>query len=144
MERINIENYLTKVLHKDVIRVSYQKFLDGHYSDSVESSMKELNTKLKRLYNNYRRTEKDGADLFAHVANEDENTLLLRFGDLSTEDGRNEQKGYKFLLMGAWFAIRNTKAHQNKNITKEEAVDRLIFVSMLIKRVDKAIEETFS
>lgn len=129
-------------LHELIIKVSLKKYQDGHYADSVESAIKEINSRLKKLYTKYKSEEKDGADLFALVFNNDETKTLLRVNDMSTISGKDEQDGYRFLFMGIWKGIRNPKAHANTYLTKEQAYKRLIFSSMLMEKIDEAIKFT--
>lgn len=134
---------IDKHLHKSIKTVAYQKYLDGHFADAVESACKEINDRLKKLYKKLKGTEKDGNKLFPEVFNDNETTTLLKVDDLNTDSGKDEQAGYRFLLMGMWSAFRNPKAHANLTLTQDEAYDRLIFASMLMKRIDKAIDFTF-
>ena len=130
-------------LHDKIREASYQKYKDRHYADAVESAFKEINDRLKKLYRKHKGVEVDGNDLFAKVFNDDPATTLLKVDDLSTGSGKDEQAGYRFLLMGGWSSQRNPKAHANLHITEDEAYDRLILASMLMKRIDKAITFTF-
>ncbi len=129
-------------LHELIIKSSLKKYEDGHYSDAVESAIKEINDRLKKLYRKYKNEEKDGADLFALVFNSDETKALLKINDMSTISGKDEQEGYRFLFMGAWKGIRNPKAHVNTYLSKEQAYKRLIFTSMLMEKIDEAIRYT--
>jgi hypothetical protein len=36
--------------------------------------------------------------------------------------------------------IRNPKAHENMNIGREEAIKRLIFASLLMDKIDEALD----
>jgi len=130
-------------LHSKIRDISYQKYKDRHYADAVESAFKEINDRLKKLYRKHKNIELDGDNLFAHVFNDDPAKTLLKVDDLSTESGKDEQEGYRFLLMGAWSSQRNPKAHANLHLTEDEAYDRLILASMLMKRIDRAIAFTF-
>ena len=133
---------LTPTLHHLVYKVSYNKFLDGYYSDAVETAIKEINTRLKNLYKKYKNKELDGADLFAMVFNSDkEKTLLIAGDDLISQSGKDEQEGYRLLFMGLWKGIRNPKAHANTSLNKEECVDRLLFTSMLMNKIDECIKK---
>ena len=133
---------LTPTLHHLIYKVSYKKFLDGYYSDAVESAIKEINYRLKNLYKKHKNKELDGADLFAMVFNADKNkTLLIAGDDLVSQSGKDEQEGYRLLFMGLWKGIRNPKAHANTLLNKEECVDRLLFTSMLMNKVDECIKK---
>ena len=127
-------------LHELIIKSSLKKYEDGHYADSVESALKEINDRLKKMFKKYRNEEKDGSDLFALVFNSDETKTLLRVNDMTTLSGKDEQDGYRFLFMGAWKGIRNPKAHANTYLSKEQAYKRLIFSSMLMEKIDDAIK----
>ena len=131
-------------LHKKIFEASYKKYQDGYYSDAVETAFKAINERLKKLYYKFKNEEKDGKDLFAHAFNKDSEKTLLKVGDLSTQSGKDEQEGYQFLLMGAWSAIRNPKAHAIVHLQKEDAYDKLILASMLMKKIDIAISYTFN
>ncbi len=138
----DIKDDIIDHLHELVIKVSLKKYQDGHYSDAVESAIKEINDRLKKLYKKYKLEEKDGSDLFALVFNSDETKALLKVNDMSTISGKDEQEGYKFLVMGTWKGIRNPKAHANTYLSKEQAYKRLIFASMLMEKIDEAIKYT--
>ena len=86
----------------------------------------------------YKAEEKDGRDLmFKAFSNEDN---LLIFEGLNSESGRNVQEGYKYIFAGSIQAIRNPKAHANMNISKEDAIKRLILAGLLMDKIDEAIE----
>lgn len=44
------------------------------------------------------------------------------------------------MLAGAMSALRNPKAHANITITKDDAMRRLMFASMLMYKIDEAID----
>ena len=67
-------------------------------------------------------------------------TPLVEFCDRSTETGNNIQKGYMQMLAGAMSALRNPKAHANITITKDDAMRRLMFASMLMYKIDEAVK----
>lgn len=129
---------LTSHLNEQIYSVSFNKFKDGYYADSVESACKKVNEYLKKLYKDKYETEKDGESLFCSCLSDKEDVNLFSLGDLKTQNGKNEQSGYMFLLKGMWQAMRNPKAHNNLHLSMDEAYDRLIFISMLMKRLEKA------
>ena len=69
----------------------------------------------------------------------DVNIRLLTFENLDTESGKNVQEGYMHIFASAMQAIRNPKAHENLISNKENAIDRLILASLLMKKIDEAI-----
>lgn len=130
------------LLNPIVYKTSFKKFSDEYYSEAVEAAIKELNVRAKNLYKKYKGKELDGSDLFANIFNSDgEKTLLIAGDDLDSQSGKDEQEGYRLLFMGLWKGIRNPKAHANVNLTKEQAIERLIFISMLMNKVDECIKK---
>lgn len=124
-------------IHPETAAVSQQKLIDGHYADSVESAFKEINSRLKRVYQKYRQEEKDGADLMRQMFTPKD--PLLIFESIKSESGRNVQQGYMDIFAGAMIGIRNPKAHENQTITRDAAVKRLIFASLLMDKIDEAL-----
>ena len=129
---------LSNILHKTIAEKSLKLFNDGHYDKAVLAACNEINTKLKDLYRRMRNEEHDGDKLFSKVFTDSEATLL-KASDLNTEDGKNEQRGYQFLLKGMWAALRNPKGHANIKMSISTAFDQLVFCSMLMKKIDEAI-----
>ena len=127
-------------LHPLIYKVSGDKFNQGFYADAVESAMKEVNSRIKRIYRRYRGEEKDGQDLMRKTFSPS-NPLLI-FEGLATESGKNVQEGYMQIFAGAIQGIRNPKAHENTYISREDAIKRLILASLLMEKVDEAIRYT--
>ena len=46
------------------------------------------------------------------------------------------------MFAGAMTGIRNPKAHENQTITKEDAIRKLNFASLLMYKVDLAVRNT--
>ena len=119
-------------LHPLIYKVSGDKFNQGFYADAVESAMKEVNSRIKRIYRRYRGEEKDGQDLMRKTFSPS-NPLLI-FEGLDTESGKNVQEGYMQIFAGAIQGIRNPKAHENTYISREDAIKRLILASLLMEK----------
>ena len=124
-------------VHPLIINVSQKLFIDGHYADSVESALKSINSRLKSIYRKKCGNEKDGADLIGAIFSLSNPVLV--FEGLETESGKNVQKGYSQIFQGAIIGIRNPSAHENQSITKDSAIKRLVFASMLMDKVDEAV-----
>lgn len=125
------------IIHKDIIKVAKKKFEDGYYADAVESAFKEINKRVKEIVKNRTGEELDGANLMYKAFSE--KTPIIILDDLSTETGRNIQKGYMQIFAGAMIGIRNPNAHENIIINKEEATHFIFLASLLMFRLDKAI-----
>jgi len=59
--------------------------------------------------------------------------------DLSTQTGKDIQKGYMQIFSGAMTGIRNPKVHDNIEIDDKRAIHFLFLASLLIEKVDERI-----
>jgi uncharacterized protein (TIGR02391 family) len=129
------EDVFWSLLHERVAKTAKGRFDAGHYADSVEAALKELNSVVKVLVKKATGKELDGADLM-HQALSPKNPIIV-LDDLGTESGRNQQMGYMEIFAGAMTGIRNPKAHENLTITKERAIHHLFLASLLFNRLDE-------
>ena len=121
-------------IHPQIISVAKGRFDNGHYADAVEAAFKEINMRVKKTYRDRTSIEKDGAKLM-QAAFSVQNPII-KLGDTSTETGTNIQQGYMEMFTGAMIGIRNPQAHNNLLITKENAVRKLHYASMLMYKLD--------
>lgn len=124
-------------IHPQIISVAKGRFDDGHYADAVEAAFKEINMRVKKIYKDRTSIEKDGVKLM-QAAFSIQNPII-RFGDTSTETGTNIQLGYMEMFVGAILGIRNPQAHNNLLISKDKAVRKLHFASMLMYKLDEEL-----
>ena len=122
------------LIHNDVRRVTEQKFIDGHYSDAVESAFKEVNSKIKKIVLDKTGEEKDGSSLMTYAFSLNKPLILL--DDLNTMSGRDTQQGYMQIFAGAMTGIRNPKAHDNITTSKEKAIHFIFLASLLMIKID--------
>ncbi len=121
-------------LHATVREVTDRYLDSGHMEVAIFEAFKALNNRVKAMTG----LEADGTDLMAKAFNDD--NPPIRLADLSTESGRNIQAGFRFLFMGAVRGIRNPDAHELfQPLGEEEALERLGFASMLMRRLDEAM-----
>jgi uncharacterized protein (TIGR02391 family) len=116
-------------LHPSVVRASKSRFKTSHYADAVEAAFKDLNSKIKEHVRKATGQEFDGADLMNRAFSL--GSPVVRLADLSTEDGKNIQKGYLQIFAGAMTGIRNPKAHSNVTIDANRAIHHLHLASLL-------------
>ena len=131
------------LIHPKIVAVSQKLFEDGHYANAAEDAFVEINDRVKKLFMKVNPTAPkvpDGYTAMNMVFSD--NAPLLEFCDRSTETGSNIQKGYMQMLAGAMSALRNPKAHANITITKDDAMRRLMFASMLMYKIDEAIDDS--
>ena len=126
-------------IHPNIRKTSMKLYLDGHYANAAEDAFIEVNDRAKDIYKVLRPEEKkipDGVDLMHRLFRDN---AILELADISTETGSNIQQGYHFMFAGAISALRNPKAHSNKeSITAQESMRRLMFASMLMYKLDEA------
>ena len=125
------------VFHPAVVRVAESRMKSGHYADAVESAFKELNNAVKTKVRSRLNNELDGQRLMQRVFSPD-NPVLLVEGNLDTQTNKDTQQGYMMMFSGAMSAIRNPKAHENMTISKDDAIRKLMFASMLMYKLDAA------
>jgi uncharacterized protein (TIGR02391 family) len=123
-------------LHPSVVQASRTRFEAGHYADAVEA-LKDLNSKIKEHFRKATGQEFDGADLMNRAFSP--NAPVVRLADLSTEDGKNIQKGYMQIFAGAMTGIRNPKAHSNVTIDESRAIHHLHLASLLHNVFDERL-----
>ena len=126
-----------EVLHPVIVGVSESRMKSGHYADAVEGAFKELNNAVKDRARSRLNNELDGQKLMQRVFSPD-NPVLLVEGDLDTQTNKDTQQGYMMMFSGAMSAIRNPKAHENMTISKDDAIRKLMFASMLMYKLDAA------
>lgn len=100
---------------------------------AIFEAFKAVNSRVKEMTG----LRADGTELMGK-AFQDENPPI-HLADLATSSGRDIQAGFRFLFMGAVRGIRNPDAHELfKPLGEEEALERLGFASMLMRRLDEA------
>jgi len=124
------------VIHQAIIIVAKNKFRDGYFADAVESALKEINIRVKKIVKDKTGQELDGSALMQRAFSLENPIILLE--DLSTDTGKNIQKGYLQIFAGTMTGIRNPKAHENIVIDKERAMHFLFLASLLMQILDES------
>lgn len=131
---------LCHLLHPDILRVSEKLYKDGSYAEAACNAFVEVNARVKKIYQALCPDDSnppDGQALMNKVfADRDP---VVDAADRSTQTGRDIHMGTRFLFAGATAALRNPKSHENITITKDDAMRRLIFASMLMFRLDEIV-----
>ena len=132
---------LWSYIHPLIQKSSKKLYEDGHFANAAEDAFIELNSRTKEIYKKLvpgATAIPDGKDLMNKLFGS--KPPLCPVCDTSTESGDNYQQGFHFLTAGAMSALRNPKAHSNDEVlTKEEAMRRLMFASMLMYKLDEAV-----
>lgn len=127
------------LIHPEITAVARSRYESGHYADSVEAALKEINSRMKAVVKQQTGQEFDGADLMNRAFSP--KNPILTLDDLSTEDGKNIQQGYMQIFAGAMMGARNPKAHSNIVLSPEEATDHLFLVSLMLKKFEAAAKK---
>lgn len=129
------------LVHPTIIGISRSRFEAGHYADSVEAALKEVNSIVKARVKELAGIELDGTDLMYRAFSP--KSPLIRLDDLDTASGVSVQQGYMQLFAGSIMGIRNPKAHGNIVIDRTRAIHFLFLASLLIHKLEEA-ERRFS
>ena len=132
--------FILNHLHQRIRKVSIHQFQNRCYADSVENACKDINERLKAIYKKENGIELDGDSLFTSIFSP--NNPIIKLEDISTQSGKNVQKGYMLICQGMWSAIRDPKAHKNIDITKEDALEKLFLMSLIMHKIDAGIKFT--
>lgn len=133
-KKSTLDSDVWTLIHKEIQRVSKNKFVDGYYADSVESAFKEVNTRVKNIVKKKTGQEFDGASLMQRAFSLE--NPIIKLDDLTTESGKNIQKGYLQIFSGSIIGIRNPKAHENITISKERGIHFIFLASLLMDTID--------
>lgn len=135
-ESVQTDNFWNDI-HPKIVSISKSRFESTHYSDAVESALKEVNSCVKGIIRKKTGKEVDGAPLM-HLAFSPKDPLIV-LDDLSTESGRNVQQGYMEIFAGAMIGIRNPKAHDNIHITEVRTKHFIYLASLLMHKIDERV-----
>lgn len=133
-------NYWNYV-HPKISAVARAAFESNLFAVSVEAAFKELNVQVKaRIKKEFPDfcMEKDGVSLMQTVFSPT-SPMLKVVPEIESKSGHDAQMGYMNMFMGAISAIRNPKAHENMTISKDDAIRKLYFASMLMYKLDNSI-----
>jgi len=128
-------NHAWTLLHPKVQVIAQERFRAGHHADAVEATLKELASTVRALVLQRGGPELDGVSLM-QTAFSPKNPIIV-LADLSTQSGRDMQRGYMDLFAGAMAAVRNPKAHGNIVILPERALHLLFLASTLWYTLDE-------
>ncbi len=132
------ENLVSRKVHPDVLRYCKEELVVDNYFHAVFEATKSVAEKIRSKTG----LTTDGAAL-VDEAFSFKSVPHLALNTLQTESEKSEQKGFMNLLKGLFGTFRNITAHAPKimwSIEEEDALDILSLVSLVHRRLDKAIE----
>jgi len=108
-------------------------FDNGHFAQATFEAFKLIDNEIKR----YSGSQESGHKLMLKVFSE--NSPTIKLNPCKTISEKDEQKGFQFIFAGSILAIRNPRGHEYSiKDTKEQCLDHLSLVSLLIRRLEKA------
>lgn len=122
------------LIHPSISEVSRKRMKDGYFADAVEAACKALNSRVRDIVKDQTGEELDGAKLMQKAFSA--NNPIIAIADCSTVSGNDTQKGYMEIFAGVMTGIRNPKAHDNNVITRDDALRKLILLSLLMYKID--------
>lgn len=126
---------LEELLHPIVYKHAYQQYRNGHLRDAVLNSFMAVFDMIRERTG----LEIDGQELVTEAFSLERAKLI--FSEIKTGSGKNDQKGFLQILIGAYIGIRNPKAHSlHHDLDKTKAAQYLVFASLLARRVSEAKE----
>jgi len=123
-------------VHSQVLRYCNSELLQDNYFHAVFEAVKGVADRIRETTG----LIEDGAELLDKAFSVE--SPLLVFNSLRTDTEKSEQRGFINLLKGTFGMFRNVTSHAPKikwPIYEEEAFDLLTLVSLIHKKLDKAI-----
>ena len=123
-------------LHKALTDDCLEMFRDGHVNEAVRKALERFE---KRIQTEIGDHSTIGKSLMAKAFNRAQPLILINAN--KTGNDLSEQEGFMHLTMGAMAGLRNLYSHGDVDqMSATDAIERLGFVSLLFKRVDKALK----
>jgi uncharacterized protein (TIGR02391 family) len=102
-------------------------YMDGHYSQAVETACKTLNNYIRARA----KSKQTGTPLMQSVFRFE--NPVLKINSLKSGSEQDEQHGYQFLFAGLMLGIRNPRSHENEFDTDMDALELMVFINHLFK-----------
>lgn len=124
-------------VHPRIIGTSQGLFCDGYYDSAAEKAIKEVESRLRELFQILKPDAKVPAKVGEIIGALLSENGAYHFTDLSTVSGRDYRKGIQSLFEGIFSAYRNPSAHKNLPCTKRESIEQIMLASQLMYILDK-------
>jgi uncharacterized protein (TIGR02391 family) len=132
------EHLLARKVHPDVLLFCREELLVDNYFHTVFEATKSVAEKIRKMSG----LKSDGSSLVDDAFSFKSHVPHLALNTLQTESEHSEQKGFMNLLKGLFGTFRNTTAHAPKitwKIEEQDALDILSLISLVHRRLDKAV-----
>ncbi len=135
--RSPVDTAIWREIHPRIAEISQSLFGDGYYDSAAEKAVKEVETRLRELFQELKPNAVVPAkvgDIIGALLTENG---AYHFADLSTVSGKDYRRGMQFLFEGIFAAYRNPSAHKNIPCTKREFIEQIMLASQLMYILDK-------
>ncbi len=132
------ESLLVRHVHPDVLSYCREELLVDNHFHAVFEATKSVAEKIRQKTG----LTSDGSALVEEAFSFRSQLPHLALNSLQTESEQSEQAGFINLLKGLFGTFRNTTAHAPKitwRIEEQDALDILSLVSLVHRRLDKAV-----
>lgn len=124
-------------VHPEIIKSSRELFENSHYPEAVEAAFLEIAIRVKTIVRDKTGDDIDGTAAMQKAFSEKSPIIVL--GDISTQTGRDIQRGYMELFAGSVRCIRNPRVHERVVVDRTDAIRKLHLASLLMSAIDNAI-----
>ncbi len=134
---------LNRDIHPDVLRFCRAELLDDNYFHAVLEAAKSIADKIRTKT----KLTSDGSQLVDEAFGRSGGLPRLAFNTLQTPTEQSEHAGLMSLMKGVFSAFRNPAAHEPRlkwDVTEQDAYELLALVSLLHRRLDRAIRTAAS
>ena len=125
------------LIHPSIAEVSKKRIKDEYFADAVEAACKTLNARVRAIVLDQTGEELDGAGLMRKAFSP--RNPIISIAPSFSKSGNDIQQGYMDIFAGVMTGIRNPKAHDNETITKEDALRKLVMISILMFKIDERV-----
>lgn len=123
-------------LHEALADDCLEMFRDGHFNEAVRKALERFEKRIQTAINDHSTI---GKALMGKAFNRD--NPLIPINASKTSNDLSEQEGFMHLTMGAMSGLRNLYSHGDVDqMSVTDSIERLGFVSLLFKRIDKALK----
>lgn len=126
------------LVHPFITTIAKDRMESGFYADAIENACKAINNRIREMVQAKTGEVFDGAKLMQKAFSADNPIIKLDKG--TSQSDHDTQLGYMQIFSGVMTGIRNPKAHEIENITREDALRKLIMLSILMYKLDRATE----
>ena len=120
-------------VHPRIVEISQGLFCDGYYDSAAEKAVKEVESRLRELFQILKPDTKVPAKVGEIIGALLSENGAYHFVDLSTDSGKNYRRGIQSLFEGIFAAYRNPSAHTNLSCTKRESIEQIMLASQLTR-----------